>query len=165
MCVAEERIHFMRKVKYTALKLRMLIIILLICVAVTGTTEAAGINCEKIGRSVANKNACYLNSTTIIVASKVRFAGPKNSNVDAILFDNNVDLQFLPVNIYEKFPNLERISGESAAVKAISSMNFERLLKMKFLNLKANRIEFIPNDCFEGLLNLIEINLCKLKCT
>lgn len=144
----------------------MLSFALIVCAAVVGTTEAwtgmSRINCEKIDRSLTSKNCCYLNATTKITSSKVAFTGPVNSNVDAILFDNNAEVQFLPENIYKKFPNLERISGESAAVKTISALNFEKLLYLKFLNLQGNRIEYIPNDCFEGLLNLIEINLCKL---
>lgn len=121
--------------------------------------KAAEINCEKFDHFDKYKRCCFLNATTTIGANTITMAGLENPDVDAILFQNNRNIQFLPVKVHKQFPNLETYLARNASVREISALNFERLINLKFLNLRANQIEFIPNYCFEGLIRLEEIFL------
>lgn len=123
--------------------------------------KAAEITCEKFDGFDKYKKCCFLNVTTTIGANTISLAGLENPDVDAILFHNNKKVQFLPVQVHKQFPNLETYLARNASVREISALNFERLINLKFLNLRANQIEFIPNYCFEGLIRLEEIFLGK----
>lgn len=125
----------------------------------SANVEAVKVNCEKIERFSEYKNACYLNESSVIEANKVTFTGPDKSEINAILFDDNKRIRFLPVNIYKKFPNLEFFSSRNTSVKEISALNFKFLASLKVLNLQENQIEFIPDYCFDGLTRLNEIYL------
>lgn len=129
----------------------------------TGKTKASKINCEKIDRLDKFEKCCYLNETTIISTIDVTFAGLESPNVRAAIFDSNQNVQFLPVNIYTKFPNLEVYLAKNAAVTEISALNIQKLLNLKLLDLQNNRIEFIPDDCFQGLTKLNRIILSMYK--
>lgn len=49
--------------------------------------------------------------------------------------------------------------ASEAAIIEISVLNFKKLIKLKFLDLHENKIEFIPDDCFKGLKKLQSIEL------
>lgn len=139
----------------------MLTIGLIFFVVAAGTLEAVEIPCEKVESFERFKRCCYLRETAINDAN-VTVAGLENSDVDAIVFADNEKIEFLPVNVYKKFPNLEGFLASDAAVKKISALNFGRLSNLKLLDLSSNQIEFIPDNCFQGLIKLYKINLSKV---
>lgn len=141
----------------------MLAIGLVFLVAASGTLEAAEINCEKVDRFDTFKKCCYLNSMTAISSIDSNVAGLENFNVDAILFNGNRKIKYLPINVSKKFPNLETFLAKNAFVKEISALNFERLSKLKFLDLRENQIKFIPDYCFEDLIKVNTILLSKIR--
>lgn len=120
---------------------------------------AAEIRCEKIILFDLSKKCCYLNSTTKINEIHTTLADLESFEVDAILFDNNKKIEFLPVKIYKKFPNLESYLARNTSVKEISALTFEKLSSLKLLDLRENEIESIPNLCFD---DLIKLNLLRL---
>lgn len=146
--------------KISFIFVKMLAIFLLL-MAAARNHEAAEVNCEKVDRFEKSEKCCYLDSTTIINEVNLTFGGLEIPDVDAILFEYNRKIQLLPVNVYKKFPNLEFYLARNAAIKEVSSANFERLSNLKVLNLRANQLYFIPNRCFEGLIKLSEIYLSK----
>lgn len=123
-------------------------------VAAVATFEAAEIPCEKVDVYDTFKQCCYLNETAVIDVANVTVAGLENSEVDAILFDDNSKIKLLPVNLYKKFPNLENFQARNASIKEISALNFQRLSNLEYIDLEVNQIEFIPDDCFQGLSKL-----------
>lgn len=136
----------------------MILTTLLVFILVAGEVKAAEIDCENVGH-FARFKCCFFNETTTIDAINVTFAGLENSAIDAIDFTSNKKIQFLPVEVYKKFPNLEMYLAERAAIKKISAVNFARLQNLKVLWLYNNRIEFVPDDCFQGLTKLHKIYL------
>lgn len=137
----------------------MLAIGLMLFVAATSELKAIEINCEKIDRFARFAKCCYLNETTLISAVNVTFAGLENLEVQTILFDWNEKIEFLPIKVYKKFPNLEVYSAKFDLVKEISALNFEQLSNLRLLDISWNQIGFIPDDCFQGLTKLYKINL------
>lgn len=139
----------------------MLTIALVLFVTAVVELKAAEISCEKVDGYDTFKQCCYLNGTAVIDAVNVTFAGPENSDVDAILFDENKKIEFLPVNVYRNFPNLENYLARNASVKKISALNFQRLTSLEYIDLEVNQIDFIPDNCFQGLTKLNVILLSK----
>lgn len=136
----------------------MLAIVLAIVVTVA-QFEAAEINCSRIDRSKEFTVVCRFEKTFIISEENVTFDGLENPEVDEIWFDVNKNIEFLPVQVYKKFPSSERYLAANLAIKQISASNFEKLVNLRTLVLTDNQIEFIPDDCFKNLNKLFEINL------
>lgn len=141
----------------------MLAAALFFLVAAAAKLEALEISCEKIGPYNSVKKCCFFKGTTVIDVANVKMGGLENGDVYGITFSGNDKIQFLPVNVYKKFPNLEIYSAVYAAVKKLSASNFEKLSSLEVLDLSDNDIESIPDDCFQGLLKLIKLNLRKYK--
>lgn len=137
----------------------MLALAFLLILASSSQLEAAEINCEVVYRYKRFEKCCYFDRDIVIDALNVTIAGLENSDVEAIQFSGNEKVEFLPVNVYKNYPNLEVYLAGFAAVKEISAFNFARLLNLKSLDLKNNAIKFIPHDCFQGLTKLNQIDL------
>lgn len=69
-------------------------------------------------------------------------------------YDNNKRIQFLPVKISEKFPNLWIISAFGGAIRSISKENFKGLRELRWLQLGHNQIVKVSDDTFEDLVSL-----------
>lgn len=134
------------------------VLVFLVVVAVTKLT-AVEINCEKYDRFSHVEKFCFLNEATVINVVNVTIGGLEIDDVRGINFDGNEKIHFLPVEVYKKFPNLEVYLAVSAQIQKISALNFEKLSRLKVLSLFGNRIESIPNHCFQGLNKLYKINL------
>lgn len=79
---------------------------LIFFLTVAVTEGAADINCEKVEQFREYKSCCFFNGTAVISARNVTVDGLENRDVDAIVFDDNKQIEFLFVNVYEKFPSL-----------------------------------------------------------
>lgn len=137
----------------------MLAVALLFFVSVTAKLEASEINCEKVVCFDRFEKCCFLNGATVISEDSVTIADLENSGVQAVLFSFNQKIEYFPVNVYKKFPNLEVFLARRNTVKKISASNFQGLSNLKFLDLQENQIEIIPDDCFQGLIKVQKINL------
>lgn len=121
--------------------------------------EAVEIDCGKIDPYKRFQKCCYLYE--VIREASVTFSGPENSEVQAVWLRSPIisKSEFLPVNIYKKFPNLKVYIASSASIKKISFLNFEKLMHLNLLDLNTNQIELIPDNCFKGLAKLQKIDL------
>lgn len=137
-----------------------MLVIVLVFLGAAITLEAAEINCEKVeSLNIYFGNGCYLDVTTVISEINSTIADVENSDVRVVLFEDNKNIHFLPVNIYKTFPNLETFAARNAAIKEISALNFKRLTNLNYLDLAFNQIKSIPNNCFYGLSELRQIFL------
>ncbi|KAG5667985.1 hypothetical protein PVAND_015942 [Polypedilum vanderplanki] len=60
------------------------------------------------------------------------------------------NLQYLPVNLSEMFKNLIALRIRLGRLKEIHKSDFEKLLKLKYLNLDLNDIEVLEENLFEN---------------
>lgn len=90
---------------------------------------------------------------TGIDASDFAFTTP-DETITEIYADGNLNLKYLPLNIYEIYPNMIGISFWYCSVVAVSKANFQKLSKIRRLALNQNRISVIENDTFEDLESL-----------
>lgn len=139
----------------------MLMTILVFLLTSAVKIEAVEIDCEKIDRYHRGVKCCYLHETTVIDVINTTMGGLEIADVQEIWISGNKNIQYLPVNVYKKFPNLEFYSAYGAGITEISALNFERLTNLKILNLSENNIESIPDNCFQGLFKLSKVNFCR----
>lgn len=91
---------------------------------------------------------CSINSTGVTISSQI------DDHMTKIIFEYNKKVFYLPEKVHEVYPNLEIYSAGSCSIVAISKNNFEKLTKLKELNLEFNNIERIPDDVFTDLFSL-----------
>lgn len=111
------------------------------------------IDCEKI-ETIDHDKICFLDKRTAVRTTSVTFYPGSDGNVRAISFSFNQKVEFLPIQVGQKFPNLVQYRAANCAVRRVTKDNFEGLVKLEALRLSGNRIEKIASDTFEGLSNL-----------
>lgn len=82
--------------------------------------------------------------------------------VDAIFFNQNPKVEYLPIKIDEKFPNLISYDASNCAIVGIIRKNFKRLHTLENVNLVGNQISVLKTKSFQGLLSLKVLNLGEL---
>ncbi|KAG5667280.1 hypothetical protein PVAND_015266 [Polypedilum vanderplanki] len=83
----------------------------------------------------------------------------KNSNVEALSFDTQKNVSFLPTKIENFFPNLLIINASEINLMGIYKENLKGLKKLKILNLNRNKIQGIKAGTFDDNLELEKIFL------
>lgn len=108
-----------------------------------------------------NEKNCLVHENTDINIDDVSFLLTSDYSVDGINFNANKKVKFLPVKIFQSFPNLRGYFAGNLNVSEVSHKNLQRLAKLEVLYINNNRIEKIKSDAFEGLLKLRIVNLGK----
>lgn len=107
--------------------------------------------------------ACFMNNNTVTDADDLKIATTRDLAVGGLRFDNNKNIQFLPILVYRTFPNLQVLVAANCSLREISKKNFQQLNKLEKLRLEKNMIEKISSDTFEGLVQLEKIYLSKFQ--
>lgn len=124
------------------------------------TVEGDEIRCSLFDKHTTSAKRCHFNSSVVISSSDTSIAETKDESVDALFVINyNLNVKFLPVNVYAKFPNVKSIQAVGCSIKEISRKNFANLDQLKSIVLNSNEITKVPSDTFQGLLQLAVINL------
>lgn len=108
-----------------------------------------------------NEKNCLVNENVAISSDDVTFLLASDYSADGINFNANKKVKFLPVRIFQTFPNLQGYFAGGLNISEVSQKNLQRLAKLEVLYLNNNRIEKINSDSFEGLLKLRIVNLGK----
>lgn len=117
-------------------------------------TKAAEIPCEEF-----QNNWCYMDKTTSVDLKDLAVSNPRDDNVLGMYFSFNPKISFLPVRVYQKFPNLVNFHARQCSISEISKQNFERLNQLEGLYLSGNRIEKIASNAFADLGKIKKIEL------
>ena len=104
---------------------------------------------------------CFLDDVTTIGTDDTSISSPKDNTVKGLLLEDNQNIKFLPVKVYEKFPSLVGLSAFDCRIKTISKTNFEKLYNLKEIHLHGNQIERISSNTFEDLSSLEQVFLGK----
>lgn len=111
------------------------------------------ISCEKIEEfewTFGSKMTCILLEGEIDSAGF--FLSSSDETVEAIDYDSNKLIRYLPENSAEQFPNLMTIYAPRCSIEVISKSNFCGLHKLENLYLQENLIQKIASDTFEDLI-------------
>ncbi|KAG5684223.1 hypothetical protein PVAND_013461 [Polypedilum vanderplanki] len=90
---------------------------------------------------------------------KIKFEPGNTERVEGLRFIDNINLNFLPDNIAEIFPNLKAISGSKSYLNSISNTDFKGLSKLKYLNLANTDLKVIEEETFTDLIELEELDI------
>lgn len=124
------------------------------------------IACEIIEETVLFKYGyftCEMKTYTTIKDITYSISDLFNNKVVEMDFDDNRNIEFLPISLHQTFPNIEWYHAERCAIKEISKKNFERLIQLESIHLEENQIYAILKDTFDGLINLETLNLSKFR--
>lgn len=83
--------------------------------------------------------------------------GKKDSDVRGLDFFGH-DLSCFPKNLYKKFPNLKRLRIIKCTLKTISQDDLAGLVKLETLDLSENEIATLPDNVFQNMKCLQNIN-------
>lgn len=102
---------------------------------------------------------CDMSRGTAIGSPNTIISGAQNTEMLRMHFSGNKQIQFLPVSVAIKFPNIIHYWARACSIQKISKLNFVGLEMMSNLWLASNEIETIMSDTFEGLKALQNIGL------
>lgn len=113
-------------------------------------------------KQMYNRSAscCSLKYGTRIESSDYSFnADVKYNNLEIMYIARQQNIEFLPVLVRERFPNLKFYFAIDTPVTKISKKNFENMFELTMLHLQRNRIEVIKSNTFEDLTSLRQIRI------
>ncbi|KAL7017641.1 hypothetical protein ACKWTF_010465 [Chironomus riparius] len=99
-----------------------------------------------------------LQNETIYAQDFMIFA-KRSETTEAISFEGNKKIAYLPIKVYNVFPNLVAYEVFDCSLRAVKRENFERLDKLQFVGLQQNQLRHIPYDTFRALIHLQHIHL------
>lgn len=142
------------------------ILILIVVLTAMLESKADEVSCdfiENLNWSIypGGFETCSMMTNVKIHTPDTSIASNYDDEFEAIQFDENHEIKFLPVNVSEHFPNLIGISAWKCSIKTISKKNFEGLTQLIALGLGFNEIEVIDAHTFEDLTSLRKLYLRK----
>ena len=101
-----------------------------------------------------------INADAVVTTKDTKLrASPAKPYVKGIDAADIKTIQYLPITVHEKFPNLEAYQFRNCSIKEISYENFQNLSEIQYLNLGFNEITTIPSSTFQDLSNLKTLEL------
>lgn len=111
------------------------------------------------GTEIVHNLGCNFGSTSSLRSSDIAIDIPTNDLIAVLFLSGNKNVLYLPVRVYQSFPNLKEISAFECSIKEISKKNFDYLTQLEDLDLHHNFIAKIKSDTFDGLSKLRRIDL------
>lgn len=100
-----------------------------------------------------------MSNNTAISAPNTTVSFTPDEAMEGVWLEKNKAIKYLPIRIYEVFPNLREYWARECSITAISKKNFKRLAQLKELFLSSNLIETVPSNAFEDLVKLRWVRL------
>lgn len=120
--------------------------------------DSVDISCERF-RDISGFEFCVMNKETVINASNFVVADLRDEEIEGITFNENKNIEYLPYKIHMQLPNLDTYWARKCAIKQITKENFEKLIRLKSLDLTYNQIQKISGNTFKGLESLTNVDL------
>jgi Leucine rich repeat len=111
------------------------------------------------------ENVCAVDFQTQISSRGFKVEGSPDSSARGLNFQGNKMIEYLPLVIFEAYPELMIYDGGSCAIKSIERANFLNLKQMKYLWLGFNQIQIILSDTFIDMPQLTYLGLDENKIT
>lgn len=108
-----------------------------------------------------NFEFCIMTEKTAINATNFVIGDLKDEDIGGIDFNYNKAVEYLPYKIHMQLPNLVTYRAKFCSIKQISKENFEKLTRLKSVELNNNQIQKISGNTFQGLEKLLQVVLSK----
>lgn len=132
-------------------------LIVLSCILLSHAIEIA---CDD--KCFGGGNPCCLLTDAAINSADVIISGLEDESVRLFDSSRNRKVEYLPIHIADKFPNLVTFAADRCAIKEITKNDFENLFHLQWLNLDGNKLEIIKADVFKDLISLEALKLSKI---
>lgn len=106
---------------------------------------------------------CVMTERTSITSTNFAIADLKDDDVEAIIFDGNRAIEYLPFRIFVQLPEICIYKASQCSIKQVTMENFENLYRLKSIDLSLNQIQKISGNTFKGLKMLQQVNLSKFS--
>jgi hypothetical protein len=129
-------------------------------------SEAGEVFCE--GKSnekwlnFDNLTTCKLNESTVIDDPFTTFS-ELDVSVNLLWFMENKNIFHLPIEVAEKFPNLNVYAAAGCSLKKVYKKHFQGLTELKGLYLGFNQLKVIYDNTFEDTKLLEFLDLCEFS--
>lgn len=147
----------------------------LICIAAILSSVSASSKegpCEEIVNTnwtsirLLNETTSVLSLTchlwgTVVDSNDFLITSARNETVEGFFAQENKNLEYLPTNLGEKFPNLLFLATVNCSIKEITKESFKGLSLLRNLYLHSNQIEKIDDDTFDYISAIQLIALSK----
>lgn len=97
--------------------------------------------------------------STVIDSTDFLITSARDETVEGFDTSRNKNVEFLPINLGEKFPKLIILSASGCSIKGIAKENFKGLNMLRHLLLIRNQIERVDDDTFEFIPAVERISL------
>lgn len=137
--------------------MRLMRLLLIFAPLISCSNGAQQLPCESVGLddwSLSKFKTCRMRDSTIIDAPDFTIFTPREETVEALNFNYNKKISFLPLETANKFPNLRGYAAYECSIKVVKKENFQNLNKLQQIDLSFNQIETIFSDTFGGLISL-----------
>lgn len=128
-------------------------------------TTGKQIPCESKGvgpwEFTDDRKTCFMKSSSRIDSNYTTIE--TDATIDALTFDGNDKISFLPVEVEISFPFLTIYSASRCSVRTIAKDNFKNLRRLRYLQIDNNRIEEIRSDTFRDLTSLEKLFLSEQR--
>jgi hypothetical protein len=104
---------------------------------------------------------CIMKYEKTIDSRGFTFDGDAKLDIEALSFESNENILYLPEKVAEKFPNLLAYGIERSRLKVIDRVNFKNLTKLRHLRLYESDITQIRKGTFDDLTALLYLSLSK----
>ncbi|KAL7026929.1 hypothetical protein ACKWTF_005238 [Chironomus riparius] len=101
---------------------------------------------------------CILEDQSILDEEYRIKSTSKNPEIKAFSIENNHDVKFLPENIGDLFPNLEKIFIKNTSISKVPNKVMKKLKKLKVLNLPDNNLLELDPEMLDDIPLLEEVD-------
>lgn len=99
-----------------------------------------------------NLRTCVVDQ--IINGDDFIIASPFNATIEHFFIDDDRDVNYMPRQIIEKFPNLKQITMTRTELSVVQNYFFKSMRKLQFLALSLNKITTLESNAFEDLTSV-----------
>lgn len=90
---------------------------------------------------------------------KFTISSDKNADVQGMTMSENKLIEYLPVGVYDVYPNIINYDASNCSIKELSNDVFSKLSQLDALNLDNNEIRVIYRGVFDDLISLTALYL------
>lgn len=102
---------------------------------------------------------CEINNQAVDSSDYTIASSSNDLAIEAFHIHDSKNVKFIPHNIGPRFPRLIFLLVWNCAVKGVEAKHFEKMPKLRVLDLAGNEIDNIPSDAFTSLRNLENLYL------
>jgi hypothetical protein len=147
---------------------KLLFSLLVLFQSIPSLVNTQQIDCETVQTRTSYVSSvllktCRVDQNTVVDSETYFFTAEPDVEMTEVWTDGNMNIQYLPKNIFEKFPNLISLSAASCSLKLVNKDNLQYLSSIEEIDFSNNLLESIEIGTFDDLMILQFLVLARNK--